>query len=217
MKLSKRLEQIDKMILGEYSHIWDTCCDHGLLGASLLKRSAADMIHFVDISSCIMEKLESSLIKYFPEKIDQWKVHTISATELPITKNNRTQVVIIAGVGGELVISIVKNIIQRVPDIELEFLISPVHHNYEVRSELINMGFKLVDECLIEENKRFYEILHISKRGAFELTKVGSKMWDLSKLSNTKYLTQTIEHYKRMQKNPNMDLLDIINAYENIK
>lgn len=49
MKLSKRLQQIDHMVKHGYDHIWDCCCDHGFLGASLLEREAAAHIHFVDI------------------------------------------------------------------------------------------------------------------------------------------------------------------------
>ncbi|MDX2422429.1 MAG: SAM-dependent methyltransferase, partial [Amphritea sp.] len=48
MKLSKRLTQIEQLVAPGYTHIWDCCCDHGLLGAALLARHSDAQIHFVD-------------------------------------------------------------------------------------------------------------------------------------------------------------------------
>ncbi|HSC68256.1 MAG TPA: SAM-dependent methyltransferase, partial [Cellvibrio sp.] len=57
LKLGKRLQQIELMVTANYDHIWDCCCDHGLLGAALLARKAAPHIHFVDIVPELMRKL----------------------------------------------------------------------------------------------------------------------------------------------------------------
>ncbi|QSA20815.1 SAM-dependent methyltransferase, partial [Vibrio furnissii] len=38
MKLSKRLQTIEKLVTQHYDHIWDCCCDHGFLGMTLLQR-----------------------------------------------------------------------------------------------------------------------------------------------------------------------------------
>ena len=38
LKLGNRLRQLERMIDQRYSQIWDCCCDHGLLGMSLLQR-----------------------------------------------------------------------------------------------------------------------------------------------------------------------------------
>ncbi|HTG55937.1 MAG TPA: SAM-dependent methyltransferase, partial [Niabella sp.] len=49
-----------------YTHIWDCCCDHGLLGAALLSRQAAAHIHFVDIVPELMHELKNKLQRFFP-------------------------------------------------------------------------------------------------------------------------------------------------------
>ena len=65
LKLSKRLTHIDHMVTSDYTHIWDCCCDHGFLGASLLSRQAAPNIHFVDIVPELMTKIESKLQQFY--------------------------------------------------------------------------------------------------------------------------------------------------------
>jgi len=51
------------MVTSQYEHIWDCCCDHGLLGYALLSRLNAMNIpcniHFIDIVPPLMAELES--------------------------------------------------------------------------------------------------------------------------------------------------------------
>jgi len=204
MKLSKRLQQIDRMISKKYDHIWDCCCDHGLLGMSLLDQNAAAMIHFVDVVEQLMADLESQLLKSYTEHNkatlnSKWKVHCLGAEKIPI-QNSGNNLIIIAGIGGDLLIEIVESILVKHPFQNLEFLLCPVHHNYKVRKALRNMGLGLVDESLVKENKRFYEILHTSTNSKQPISEVGSQMWDFSRQDDQDYLNQTIAHYERMKK-----------------
>ncbi len=45
---------------------------------------------------------------------------------------------------------------------QLEFILCPVHHNYYVRRSLAELGLRLINENLIEEKRRFYELMHLS-------------------------------------------------------
>jgi tRNA (adenine22-N1)-methyltransferase len=214
-KISKRLQKIDSMVSDHYQDIWDCCCDHGLLGLSLLKRKSAEKIHFVDIVPSLALNIEKLLQQHFSSMhyAQQWQVHCIDVAKIPLTEQNK-QLVIIAGVGGELLISFVENIIReyrhKYPNNStgwLEFILCPVHHNYQVRQTLIKHNFMLVDECIITENKRSYEIIHAkvhisNKLGkpeyASRLSPVGNEMWDFSLNEHQEYLTKTINHYQRM-------------------
>ncbi len=96
----------------------DCCCDHGLLGAKLLQRDAASNIHFVDMVDDLMAELERKLMRFFPQSVPpqtaltpsvilgsaQWQIHCIDVAQLPLDKFNQyaTHLIIIAGVGGEL-------------------------------------------------------------------------------------------------------------------
>jgi len=239
MKTGIRLTQIDKMITSHYQEIWDCCCDHGLLGLTLLKRKAADVVHFVDVVEPLMVKLESTLQQFFSDDNyrNKWQVHCLDVAKLPVT-SIATKLVIIAGVGGELLIELMTEIINKTQTFhtgkqgtELEFILCPVHYQYKVRQSLIELNCHLINECLVSENNRFYEIIHVSvmidnktrstakesvNKDIERISPVGSLMWDLSHKMHQQYLTKTIKHYQRMSNNPEMDVVEIIAAYQTL-
>lgn len=201
MKLSSRLDTIKNKVTKQYDHIWDCCCDHGQLGIALLSSQPKSVIHFVDVVDDLMVELEYQLQKHALNVRSQWQVHCMDVAQLPLVKD-KNNLIIIAGVGGDLLIDLVRSIQFSNQGIELEFILCPVLHNYRVRSELIEMGFGLISETLIKENKRFYEVLHVSNQVTKFLTAIGSEMWDLPDSDHQEYLDKTIAHYQRMEANP---------------
>jgi len=203
--------------VNHYGHIWDCCCDHGFLGLHLLERQAADTLHFIDTVEHILLNLKSQLEKRQDPLQSKWQTHCLDAAKLDLyptgQSSNKPQLIIIAGVGGELTISLVTALLNNHPDLNLEFLLCPVHHNYKVRQALINLDLGLIDECLLQENKRFYEVIHVSRQAKTPIEKAGSIMWDLSRAIDSAYLNATIEHYQRMGKR-NEDVKVIIEDYQ---
>lgn len=218
MKISKRLNTINNMITNQYEHIWDCCCDHGQLGINLLARQAASKIHFVDVVAPLMSELGAKLQRFFNINPDHknWQVYCLDVARLPLENicKNSKQLIIIAGVGGDLLVELINSIIKNHPEHNLEFLLCPVHHHYKVRTSLIKSGFGLIDETLIRENNRFYEILHVSQSSDKIIFPVGSSMWDFSRKDDTDYLTKTINHYQRMAQKPDEDILGILAQYQ---
>ncbi|MCS6161294.1 tRNA (adenine(22)-N(1))-methyltransferase [Shewanella baltica] len=255
MKISQRLQQINSMISGHYDHIWDCCCDHGLLGMLLLERSAARHVHFVDCVPSLMQALELRLQRFFPADISglnpnlaphsdpdlnpeidphlnlgidpnlschtQWQVHCLDVAALPLvqTSDKDKQLIIIAGVGGELLVDLVRAILALHPQRYLEFILCPVHHNYYVRQSLTALGLGLKSEHLLEENQRFYEILHVSTIAApngLPISATGSLMWQMLDEASLpraqRYLSQVIGHYQRMPTHKQTP--EIIDAYQ---
>jgi tRNA (adenine22-N1)-methyltransferase len=194
IELSPRLSCIITMITEVYDDIWDTCCDHGLLGFALLQRHAASRVHFVDQVPEIMSQLTDKLRRFAAQ--DNWQVHCTDVTQLHLSDSAR-QLIVIAGVGGDKIIELVSAIVASHPKHNLEFILCPVHHNYTLRQHLIALGFSLIDEQLVAENKRYYEVLHIAKTGPLALTVTGSLMWDLNRRGDQDYLKLTIAHYSR--------------------
>lgn len=222
IKLGKRLQQIESMVTEPYDHIWDCCCDHGLLGAALLTRQAAAHIHFVDIVPELMCELESKLNQFYTitaESTSQWQVHCTDVSELPLQEHNGKHLVIIAGVGGDLMTELVKAIYQKNPLVDIDFLLCPVHHQFALRQQLIALDFSLKTEALMAENHRFYEILLVSTASNLhtKIDPIGSLIWK-SKTSEhakmaTDYLQKTLAHYQRMQLSQDKDMQGVIDAY----
>jgi len=224
LKLSKRLKQIEQTIVDNYDHIWDCCCDHGSLGMSLLCERTAPNIHFVDIVPDLINKVEQTLQQFFSDSPSTWKTYCMDVAQLPLQQYTGKQLVIIAGVGGDLITQFVQSIVQHNPTLEIDFLLCPVHHQYALRQELVNLDFGLKHEALIEENNRFYEIILVSTSINdlnTPISLVGDKLWQSDTIQHQdiaqRYLTKTIKHYQRTQQGNTVDVDDIINAYQRIK
>ena len=218
MKAGIRLEKLNQLVTDHYDHVWDCCCDHGLSGMLLLKRNVADLTHFVDIVKPITDKLESQLEQFFPAKNKQphWQVHCTDAASIQLNSTQK-HLVIIAGVGGDAVIKILTGILEGNKHSNIEFLLCPVHHNYKVRQAIIKSGLGLIDELLVKENNRFYELIFVSKSASQPVSEVGSRIWDFTSKDSCEYLDKTIMHFKRKQLNKNHDFSTILLAYQKLQ
>jgi tRNA (adenine22-N1)-methyltransferase len=225
LKLGKRLTQIESMVTAQYDHIWDCCCDHGLLGAALLARNAAPRIHFVDIVPELMRELENKLHQFYhknAESNSQWQTHCMDVTALPLQKISGKHLVIIAGVGGDLMTELVRVIYQKNPACDIDFLLCPVHHQFTLRQQLIQLDFSLHTETLIIENQRFYEILLVStaNNSGSNINPIGSLIWQTKTPAQEKiasdYLQKTLAHYKRVQLSRKTEVQHIIEAYSKV-
>ncbi len=237
LKISKRLQQIERMVTSQYDHIWDCCCDHGILGFALLSSQASSKIHFVDIVPELMTAVEKKLERFYPSLA--WKAHCLDVAKLPLSQYQGKHLIIIAGVGGDLMIQFIEAINQQHKNLYIDFLLCPVHHQFSLRQKLIEFDFSLKDEVLIEENRRFYEILLVSSLSEEldeesseknkKISHVGDKIWQPTSSKQAeivdKYLQKTLNHYQRIQQgalqtslqNKANNVQDIIDAYRAIK
>jgi tRNA (adenine22-N1)-methyltransferase len=184
------------------------------LGVQLLSDHKAPQIHFVDIVPSLMNELEDKLTRYFPQgetakqKVtSQWQVYCLDVAAIPLEKHTGRHLVIIAGVGGDLTQKLVDDIHCKHPDKAIDFLLCPVHQQFELRSHLKALKFGLIDEVLIEENRRFYEILLVSNnqdnsekgQNVSEISDVGDKIWTPSseqqRQISQQYKAKTLQHY----------------------
>ncbi len=215
------------MVTADYDRIWDCCCDHGLLGAALLARQVAPCIHFVDIVPGVMQQLEEKLTRFYPQQSQRthWQAHCIDVAALPLDKFGGKHLVILAGVGGDLMTELVTAIYHNHPTEDIDFLLCPVHHQFTLRKQLIKLDFTLKHETLVVENHRYYEILLVSTRKDASdthssISPVGSLIWHSDSAEQSKiaaaYLKQTLEHYHRAQLSRTAEVQHIIEAYRAI-
>jgi tRNA (adenine22-N1)-methyltransferase len=226
MKPGKRLKRIESLVTGGYDHIWDCCCDHGFLGAALLSAQAAPWIHFVDIVPLLMADLETRLQRFYPPESlrgSRWQSHCLDVAALPLEQYPGRHLVMIAGVGGELMAELVTAIRQRHPSVLADFLLCPVNQPYSLRQTLIRLGFYLQAESLLAENRRFYEILKVSayagNKGEYPpVSAVGTRIWHgqdaTQQQTAAAYRDKTLSHYRRIQKGGKQDVEAVIAAYE---
>ncbi len=217
------------MVSSQYDHIWDCCCDHGLLGAELVARKAAPYVHFVDLVPELMDQLENKLQRYFP--IDEeanfhslsyskWQVHCMDLCQLQLQEFKGKHLVIIAGVGGDLMSAMVKAIAQNNAAADIDFLLCPVHHQYTLRQQLIALDLGLKAESLMIENRRYYEIILASplkNKGVSIISPVGHSIWQCHNQDEfnlaSGYLNKTLAHYQRKQLKSGAEVQPTIDAY----
>ncbi|MGB1291490.1 MAG: tRNA (adenine(22)-N(1))-methyltransferase [Pseudoalteromonas sp.] len=203
MKLSHRLSAINSLVDESYDVIWDCCCDHGLLGMTLLKREVAHKVVFVDIVPELMDALSNTLARFADSNANsQWQVQCKDVSSIELTADAK-QLIIIAGVGGELLLRLMQKIIENHDQQtlnQLSFIICPVHHTYALRKGLAQLGLGLKSEQIIIENKRFYELLHVSFKSNIPIEPTGCSMWDFTDKHHQQYVKTLIAHYTRMTK-----------------
>lgn len=224
-KLSHRLLTLQHLIENEYEHIWDCCCDHGHLGMSLLSKFAKfqspPTIHFIDIVPTLMDEIDAKLTRFYPQSDFNWQVHCGDVSQLPLELASKKQLVIIAGVGGELIQEFVTQILKQHPHQSIDFLLCPVNEPYQLRQSLIALDLSLKSEQIINDNKRYYEALLVTNdtQHSAPISAVGEQMWQVineqQHAINQAYLAKTIAHYQRV-KHKSHDC-DIASRYINIK
>lgn len=213
--------QIEQMVTSDYTHVWDCCCDHGFLGAALLSRQIASKVHFVDIVPELMVELDGKLHRFYSNST--WETHCLDVAKLPLKQYDGKHLIIIAGVGGDLMIKFIDAIHQKHSDLDIDFLLCPVHHQFALRQKLIDLDYRLKREVLIEDNQRFYEVILVSskKEENMKIGQVGKKIWQSESIEQAdiveKYLNKTLNHYNRIQQGDTTNVQPIIDAYRSVK
>lgn len=194
-----------------------------------MARKAAPFVHFVDLVPELMDQLENKLERYFPINAEstfyslsysQWQVHCMDLCQLQLQELKGKHLVIIAGVGGDLMSAMIKAIVQNNAAADVDFLLCPVHHQYTLRQQLIALDLGLNAETLMIENRRYYEIILASphkNNGVSTISPVGHSIWQCHNQEEfnlaSGYLSKTLAHYKRKQLKRGVEVQPIIDAY----
>jgi tRNA (adenine22-N1)-methyltransferase len=157
MILSDRLEICLRFTKG-FKHLADIGTDHALLPIEAVKRGyvqdaiATDNKYGPYIQALNNVKKESL----------QTKVEVLLGEGLSVIANN-TEVVVISGMGGETITQILKT-----GDLKnIKRLILQPNRNVElVRKTIVFLDYKIINEFVIEESPRFYDVLIVEKGNA---------------------------------------------------
>ena len=158
MKLSKRLELIAKMVPNNIPCA-DIGSDHGLLVKYLIENQIVNSAYASDNKIGPFNRLKDNLRSL----IEQNKIE-VSLQDGLNNLPNKYRSVIIAGMGGELILRIIKNNIELIENIDY-FLLAPHGKEKELREFLVNSGYKIIDENIIFEG-HFYEVILFEKGNA---------------------------------------------------
>jgi len=152
-RLSDRLQEIIRLC-GEGKTVADVGCDHGfvcirLVGGNAYERAlamdvrpgplaaASQNIRNAGLSDRIETRLSDGL-----EKLEQGEADTV----------------LIAGMGGDLIIRILTAGMDRLPP-EIRLVLGPQSHVPEVRAFLMKNGFRITDETFLRDDGKYYALM----------------------------------------------------------
>lgn len=129
----------------------DVGCDHGYVAYEMLQSGKCEFVYITDISAECLKKAENLLSEEFDGKFKA--IVTDGLKNVP-----KTEQVLIAGMGGELICDILKNA-DFLPE---RLVLQPMKNAEKVRDTLIKLGYKLIkDYTFIDE--KYYDVIVCEK------------------------------------------------------
>lgn len=159
MKLSARLEKIIDVV-DSTSVIADIGTDHGYIPIELLIRRKINYAILADINRGPLENARREVELH--GLID--KVDLRLGNGLEILKEGEVDQVIIAGMGGILISDLIEKKIDLCKKLD-KLVLQPMQAQGELRKYLNTRGFSIVDEYLVKEDFRIYEIMVVEYSG----------------------------------------------------
>lgn len=145
--MNKRLETIFSEIM-PCSSFADVGCDHGYIAKAVLDSGKCHDVTISDISAPSLEKAKKLLKRY----IDSGMARAVVCDGLKLVPE--CEVVLIAGMGGEEIIKIIK----ESPFLPKRLILSPMKNQDKVRFFLQNNGYGITKDYTFSD-ERFYQII----------------------------------------------------------
>ncbi len=155
MKLSKRLQTIADFVK-KNSVVADIGTDHAHIPIYLIKNNIIDKAYACDINKGPLEKAKENIENF---GVSENIVLRLS-NGLDKMSSKEVDTIIIAGMGGELIIDIL-NRGKAFFDKKNTFILSPHTKTDEVRDYLIRKGFKILKEDMCIEEGKFYTVMEV--------------------------------------------------------
>ena len=172
-RMSKRMLAVADMVSrsreqdNKTYRVADIGCDHAFVSIYLMQHGIADKVIAMDVNPGPLEAARKNIDRY---------LGTSEGAEIDIRlsdgfaglKKGETDAAVVAGMGGKLVISIIEGADVFVPGYKL--ILSPQSDVPEVRLYLLEHGFKLMDEDMICEDGKYYNIICAEYVGTSQLS-----------------------------------------------
>ena len=152
--ISNRIKEVAKLI-APFRKIADIGCDHGYLICEALDNDYCDFALGIDNKIGPITSAKNNLASYDKSKYDLLLSNGID--DLP----DDIECILILGMGGILITEILSNFnkLQNVKRIILQ----PNKNSFEVRKFMTSNGYKITNEKIIFDNKKYYEIIVFEK------------------------------------------------------
>jgi len=165
--------------------VWDICCDHGYLGIASSKL----------FNKVILLDSIESIISNIPTDIPRVEILKQDATNFNFKNKYSKNTFVLAGIGDDLTVKILKNLIPILK--ENDEIILNCHKNITLlRQFLIDKNFKLLEERLVEDKSQFYELIKVDMQSTTKISQYGEHFWSENIDISRRYLENRIRYAK---------------------
>lgn len=195
--LSKRLKAVADMVT-KGNIVADIGTDHGYVPIYLVKNNISERAYAMDINEGPLKMAAKNI---HLEGLSN-KITTVLSNGMDGMRDNMAESVIIAGMGGDLIV----DILSRGREIKgvKEFVLSPHKRIDLVRKFLIESGWEIIQENMVVDGGKYYTIIKAVKGQNTEYTDV--------ELVYGKYLLETKNRtLKQYLEKENEKFLEILN------
>lgn len=196
MKLSGRLWYVANMVT-PCNVVADIGTDHGYVPIYLVENKICKKAIAMDINVGPLERAKENIRK---ENLENC-IETRLSDGLEKLRHKESDTVIIAGMGGELMIRILEKGL-HILDTVTELILSPHSGLEKVRGYLLENGFSIEDETMLIDEDKYYTIMKISHGiedaySEIEL-KFGRKLIQKKDSVLQEYLCQNLNKYNQI-------------------
>ncbi|MDD3253859.1 MAG: class I SAM-dependent methyltransferase [Lachnospiraceae bacterium] len=158
MKLSKRLETIVSMVpeTAKNGCVADVGTDHGFVPIRLIELGKAARALAMDVRKGPLERAREHIMQYGMED----RIESRLSDGLQALQPGEAQTVVIAGMGGELMLRILRDGAQVREQVE-HWILSPQSELSLFRHGLEELGLAIVRETMVEEDGKYYTIMEV--------------------------------------------------------
>ncbi len=153
INLNKRMKCIADMVTPG-KRVADIGCDHALISIYLADAGISDTILAMDVNEGPLRSAEKNILQHGVSD----KVLTRLSDGFSALKENETDAAIISGMGGMLIVDILKVGLSKLND-GYELILSPQSDIFEVRHFLRINRFSIIDEKMLLEDGKFYNVI----------------------------------------------------------
>ncbi|MBR4544077.1 MAG: SAM-dependent methyltransferase [Lachnospiraceae bacterium] len=158
IKLSERMEAV-LGLAGKGRCIADIGCDHALLSMAAVQRGLYDGALAMDLREGPLEAAKKNILETgFSDRIECRLSDGADGLN-----ENECDAAIVAGMGGHLIINIVKKNIGKFRALD-RFVLQPQSDVGAVRRFLIDEGFEITDEDMVFEDGKYYPMMSLTYR-----------------------------------------------------
>ncbi len=153
MQLSRRLKAVADTVTAE-NRVADVGCDHAYISIYLIKNNIATHVIAMDVNKGPLERAKDNIEYYGCSR----HIHTRLSDGLRKLEPGKADTILIAGMGGALMIKILEEGMEAVLK-STELILQPQSEIFLVRRFLHRIGFYIVKEQMVKEDGKYYVIL----------------------------------------------------------